>query len=168
MTESTCDNNVFTGRFYRFVLGDFYCHVDVQPCQWVSALQQRPLLATHRTASLEGFGGWPEFVSSLEKLLVNSLCFHIRIQGVTPVTQSHWVCSAAACNWEPFTQRNPLKARTTKKSHFQRRDFTLPPKLTALNIYWSSYDYSPFSIHSALGRIKRPPQKDQFLWFYNF
>lgn len=107
----------------RFVLGDFYCHVNVQrllPYQWVFVLQQRPLVTIHRTADKtvkvmkpwKVFGDRPEFVSSLEKLLVYSLCFHIRIQWVTPVTQSHWVCSAAAWNWEPCTQRNPWNVCT--------------------------------------------------------
>lgn len=104
----------------RFVLGDFYCHVNVQRLltyQWVSMLQQRPLVTIRRTANKTRFpgslfGDRPEFVSSLEKLLVYSLCFHIRIQWVTPVTQSHWVCSAAAWNWEPCTQRNPWNVCT--------------------------------------------------------
>lgn len=88
------------------------------PYQWVSMWQQSPLVSTDRTtennktASQDCLGHWPEFVSSLDKLLVYSLCFHIRIQWVTPVTQSHWVCSAAACNWEPNIQINPFNSKT--------------------------------------------------------
>lgn len=43
----------------------------------------------HQNHFQECFVHGPEFVSSLDKLLEYSLRFHIRIQRVTPVTQSH-------------------------------------------------------------------------------
>lgn len=101
----------------RFVLGDFYCHVNVQRllplsvsfCVTTAPSSDHTQNCRKNPLPWKVFGDRPEFVSSLEKLLVYSLCFHIRIQRVTPVTQSHWVCSAAAWNWEPCTQKKPLK-----------------------------------------------------------
>lgn len=95
----------------------------------VPVLQHWPLVCSKWTASYpvtiaHGFLHWPKFVSALEKLLVDGLCFYVGIQRVAPVPQCHsWVRSTAACNWEPAfywtaALRFSTSHRWTRKIYF--------------------------------------------------